>query len=316
MRYSFIVNPIAGGGNAQKAWNQLEDYLKKDGVDYDVKITHYAGHAEYLANKMAQDTSRQRVVIAVGGDGTLNEVLNGLAKAGNPAQLPLADIPCGSGNDFARSFRISTDPIQAFQQVQAASNVSKIYVGHYKEAIKGTEGYFVNNLGIGFDAAIVSRANHSHAKKRLNHAHLGTFSYLSKALSVLYDQQPFSLSVEDSRHHDVLSRAFLCVANNGAYIGGGFQVDPTASIHNGEISLVVAERKNWLQTLCLMWQLVRGKLPQSRFAHYYHGKRIHYSTNSLEFMQIDGNDSGNRFVDLSVSCETFPIWQQALSNNN
>lgn len=315
MRYSFIVNPIAGGGNAKKAWSHLENYLKQAKVDYDVKLTHYAGHGEYLAQKMTAENSAQRVVIAVGGDGTLNEVLNGLAKSSNPAKLPLADIPCGSGNDFARSYGISNDPIKAFQQIQAAQHSNTIFVGHYQEAIKNTDGYFVNNLGIGFDAAIVSRANHSTAKKRLNHAHMGAFSYLSQALRVLYDQQPFSLSVEDSQHHDLLSRAFLCVANNGAYIGGGFQVDPSASIHNGEITLVVAERKNWVRTLCLMWQLVRGKLPQSRFAHYYHGKRVHYSTNSLEFMQIDGNDFGNRFVDLTVDCQPFPFWQTSLDQN-
>ena len=315
MRYSFIVNPVAGGGNAKKAWTHLENYLKQAQVDYDVKITHYAGHAEYLAQKMTEnEDSGQRVVIAVGGDGTLNEVLNGLAKVGNPANLPLADIPCGSGKDFARSYGISTDPIKAFQQIQTAKHPNNIFVGHYQEAIKNTEWYFVNNVGIGFDAAIVSRANHSNVKKRLNHAHMGTFSYLSQALRVLYDQQPFSLSVEDSRHHDVLSRAFLCIANNGAYIGGGFQVDPSASIHNSDISLVVAERKKWLQTLYLMWQLVRGKLPQSRFAHYYHGKRIHYSTNSLEFMQIDGNDGGNRFADLTIDCQPFPFWQTPLNN--
>lgn len=315
MRYSFIVNPIAGGGNAKQAWGKLKNYLDQQNLDYDVKMTHYAGHAEYLAKKMTQEDKQERVVIAVGGDGTLNEVLNGLAKAGNPTHLPLADIPCGSGNDFARSYGISNDPIEAFQQIASAKHPNNIYVGYYKEAIKNTEGFFVNNLGVGFDAAIVSRTNHSGAKKRLNHAHLGTFSYLANGLHVLYDQQSFSLSVEDSSHHDVFNRAFICVANNGAYIGGGFQVDPSASIDNGEMTLVVAERKNWLQTLCMIWQLVRGKLPQSRFAHYYHGKRIHFSTDSLEFMQVDGNDCGNRFLDLTVKCQQFPFLQVPLSNN-
>lgn len=314
MRYSFIVNPIAGGGNAKQAWERLENYLQKQPIDYDVKLTHYVGHGEYLAKKLAQNQTKDTVVVAVGGDGTLNEVLNGLAKTQN-ASLPIADIPCGSGNDFARSYGISSDPIHAFQQIQSAQQANELYVGHYQEAIKDTEGYFVNNLGVGFDAAIVSRTNHSHIKKRLNHAHMGTFSYLSQALRVLYDQQPFSLSVEDDHHHDVFSRAFLCVANNGPYIGGGFQVDPTASIRDAKITLVVAERKNWLRTLCLMWQLVRGKLPKSRFAHYYQGKRIHYSTDSLEFMQLDGNDQGNRFVDLTVDCQSFPFWQQPFNRN-
>ena len=133
--------------------------------------------AERIAHRFAS-AAATHVVMVVGGDGTLHETLNGLIKANS--SLPLAYIPAGSGNDFARGYGLSQDPMTALQQALDAQHPTPINVGHYYDAIKQEEGYFLNNLGVGFDAAIVSQANASSAKKRLNRWHLGNLSYLRR----------------------------------------------------------------------------------------------------------------------------------------
>lgn len=311
MHYEIIINEHAGNGTAKQAWSTVHDLLDQLQADYTSHVTNHPQHEAYIASKLAGRGLADTVVMVIGGDGTLHHTLNGLQQ-GRPAdgqQLPLAYIPAGTGNDFARGYGISLKPAHALQQILAADHPYSTNIGKYTEAIKGEQGYFLNNIGIGFDAAIVSRTNHSSAKKHLNRIHLGRFSYLSKALGVIYDQQPFSLMVQANGHHDAYARAFIVVATNHPFIGGGFQVVDTADINDPQIDMVVAERKNWLQTLWILRALSRGKLSHSKWAHHYHVPKIHYTTTSLEFGQIDGEEMGNRFFDLTVSDTTYPFYQ-------
>ena len=191
----------------------------------EVVLTRYHGHAIDLAERIAGRFAGadDHIIMVVGGDGTLHETLNGLIKAGS--SIPLAYIPAGSGNDFARGYGISPNPMTALSQILDAKHPTLINVGHYYDAIKQENGWFLNNLGIGFDAAIVSQANASKAKKRLNRWHLGNFSYLSQALSVLYNQEPFETMVQEKNgHHHPFPKTFILIASNHPYIGGGFKV--------------------------------------------------------------------------------------------
>lgn len=309
MHYEIILNPTAGNGKALKTWNVLRPRFEGQ-LDYSLHQTDYAKHEEFFAKQISQAYSNNSntVVIVIGGDGTLHNVLNGLMK--NNSKLPLSYIPTGTGNDFARGYGISLNPEKALQQILSATDKKNITVGHYIEAIKKDEGYFLNNIGIGFDAAIVSRTNSSNTKKRLNKMHLGTFSYLCKAFGVIYDQQPFQLTLQENRHHHIFANAFIVVATNHPYIGGGFQIDRSADINDDKINMVVAERKNWLLTLWEVIQLARGKLAESRFAQHFHTDKLHYSTTSLEFGQIDGENMGNRFYDLTIDTSHYPFWQE------
>lgn len=307
MHYEVILNPIAGNGKAQKTWTNLHPLFEGQ-LDYSLHQTDYPNHEEFLAKRIA-DTNQNSttVIIVIGGDGTLHNVLNGLMK--NNAAIPLAYIPAGTGNDFARGFGISLTPERALQQIINTTSERTITCGHYVEAIKKEEGYFLNNIGIGFDAAIVSRTNSSKAKKRLNRARLGHLSYLSKAFGVIYDQQPFRLMVQENGHHNVFPNAFIVVATNHPFIGGGFQIDRSANLTDNAINMVIAERKNWLLTLWELIQFGRGKLAESRYAHHFHTNKLHYTTTSLEFGQIDGENMGNRFYDLTVDTSRYPFWE-------
>lgn len=312
MHYEIILNPTAGNGKAKKTWNILQPVIEGQ-LDYSLHQTDYANHEAFFAKRIAKahPHNSDTVVIVIGGDGTLHNVLNGLVKA--DSTLPLSYIPAGTGNDFARGYGISLNPEKALQQIVSTTKAHTITIGHYTESIKNEEGYFLNNIGIGFDAAIVSRTNSSKAKKSLNKLRLGNFSYLSKAFGVIYDQQPFQLILQERGHHYIFANAFIVVATNHPYIGGGFQIDRSANVNDDAISMVIAERKNWLLTLWEVIQFGRGKLAESRFAHHFHAKTLHYSTTSLEFGQIDGENMGNRFYDLNVDTSHYQFWQEPLN---
>lgn len=313
MYYSVIVNPIAGGGHAKQVWQQIAPQITAHGDQYEMTLTKRVHHATYLASQLAHRFRGQsgHVVIVVGGDGTLNETLNGLMENGIPEaeRLLLAYIPAGTGNDFAHGFGISEDSTAALQQIFDATKPTRVTIGEYNEAIKHEHRYFLNNVGIGFDAAIVSRTNASASKKRLNKLKLGSFAYLFNTLAVLYNNTSFPLSVDSGRFHDTYRQAMIVVTSNHPYIGGGYQIAPEMSVFGDEIELVVAERHNWVTTIWECLQLAFGKLSKSRFAHVYRGKRLHYSTTSLEFGQCDGEEMGNRFVDLTISTEHYPFWE-------
>ena len=131
MEYSIIVNPLAGSGRAKKIWQQLQSRLNKLNIVYQVVETRYHGHAVDLAERIAHrfaSAAATHVVMVVGGDGTLHETLNGLIKANS--SLPLAYIPASSGNDFARGYGLSQDPMTALQQVLDAQHATQLFAAH------------------------------------------------------------------------------------------------------------------------------------------------------------------------------------------
>ncbi|MGN1279371.1 MAG: diacylglycerol/lipid kinase family protein [Limosilactobacillus sp.] len=311
MHYSIIINPFAGNGEAKNAWQQIKGQLDQENIQYRYQLIKEAGDAEYLATKISQETPAQPLtVIVVGGDGTLHDVLNGLIKSvpSYSKQIPLAYIPVGVNNDFAKGYGISLDPLKALQQILEAKQKYRITIGHYRDTIKGQDRYFFDSLGIGFDAAITSQANRKKGKKRA----LSRRAYLRHAISVLYDQQPFTLMVQQQGSRDFFKKAYIVIIANQPYMGGRFKIAPNTSLNESSLDLIVAERKNWLITFWQVWQFVHGRLADSRFAKHFHGKDFHCTTTSLEFGQVDGKEIGNQFMDLLISTASYPFYQQPL----
>ena len=313
MHYSIIINPLAGNGEAKHAWQAIKGQLDQENISYHYQLTKEAGDAESFASRIhRQNAAEPLTVIVVGGDGTLHDVLNGLIKAAPSytEQLPLAYIPIGINNDFAKGYGISLDPLKALQQILTADHAQRINIGHYHDAIKEQDRYFLNNLGIGFDAAVTSQANGRRKRRRP----LSRFGYLRHALSVLYDQQPFNLMVQRQSSREFFKKAYIVIVANHPYMSGHLQVAPTAKLTESSLDLVVAERKNWLITFWQVWRFIHGKLADSHFATHYHGQDFHCTTTSLEFGQVDGEQIGNQFMDLLISTASYPFYQQPLNN--
>lgn len=310
MTFLIILNEHAGGGNAKDTWKIIEPILQQKMIDYTFQISQYAGHTTYLAKqyiKNIQDFD-QPVILVIGGDGTLHEALNGALSIDQTPPVPMAYIPAGSGNDFARGLGMSAKPTVALRQILDCRQPTMINIGRYEETMKNEQGYFINNIGIGFDAAVVSKTNSSASKRRLNKYHLGSLSYLSSVISVLYNQDPFPLMVQVDKNRTLFQRAFLVTTSKHPYFGGGVAILPDASVHKPELELIVIERINWLVILWVAILIVFGKHLKSRFVHIFRSSSIHLTTTSIEHGQIDGEIMGNRFFDLHMSVRQYPFW--------
>ena len=112
--YYFIVNPNAGCGKGGRLWRAVAGYLEKQQVEYEAYLTAGKGDARNIARELTEGKREPRVIVAVGGDGTMNEVLDGLSFCG---PLTLGYIPAGSGNDLARSLRLPGNPAKALKRL-------------------------------------------------------------------------------------------------------------------------------------------------------------------------------------------------------
>ena len=148
MKYEFIVNPQARSGMGGMIWDMICPELKKRNVDHTVRMTRRRRHAERIAKEITAD-GEEHLIVVLGGDGTVNEVLNGLDA---PEKITLGYIPIGSSNDFARGLGIPGDPMKALAAVLKQDRVIEMDVGEMIRA--GRRRRFAVSAGIGFDAAV------------------------------------------------------------------------------------------------------------------------------------------------------------------
>ncbi|BDZ31133.1 diacylglycerol kinase family lipid kinase [Lactiplantibacillus sp. WILCCON 0030] len=307
--YDIIINELAGSGHGKAVWEIVKPLLEQRQIVFESRVSEYAGHTTRLATQFAEQ-QRQKpadvttVLLVIGGDGTLNEALNGLMQVPTDHPMPLAYIPGGSGNDFARGLEMATDPAIALAQVLNNLRARPLTIGYYHETLKNEHRYFVNNVGLGFDAQIVDDTNRSKKKGKLGH-----WAYLSNALKAYSQQEGYPLTVHIGRQRDHYRHAFLCTVSNHPYFGGGVKILPQANIHDDQLELIVVEEPHWWIILWLfILLLMGGRHLNSRFVHHYRSDKLHLLVNSVEIGQMDGQTIGNRNYDLYLSTQTYPFW--------
>jgi diacylglycerol kinase (ATP) len=222
---ALIVNPRAGHGRAAAFLPHLATALRTAGLPRQIHLTSERGEATALAKSLAEGGAQ--AVVAVGGDGTVNEVANGLMAAGRPAALGV--IAAGRGNDFARSAGLPTDIASALAAV-VAGGCRRIDVGR-ATAADGASRIFVNHGGLGLDARISARA----AASRLPGS---TLPYLGAVAGELARLRavPMNLNVDGNR---IEGRFCLVLAANGDRLAGGMRFTPGADIADGLLDLVL-----------------------------------------------------------------------------
>jgi YegS/Rv2252/BmrU family lipid kinase len=249
-RYKIIVNPTSGRGMGEQSYPIIDHELKKLGLDYEMCRTEAPGHAIQLAKQAAGDG--YDVVVAAGGDGTLNEVLNGLmcASSSREARPALGVIPIGRGNDFCFGVDIPSD-IEVVCQLLAGGECRPIDVGFVRGGDYPEGRYFGNGVGIGFDAVVGFEA--------LKLKKLGGFpSYIVAALKtiLLYYQAP---TVKIEMNGTAYTQPALMVSiMNGRRMGGGFMMAPDGSMDDGLFDLVVAGQVSRPGILALLPRFMMG----------------------------------------------------------
>lgn len=246
----FIVNPVAGQGAGKLAVPEIKQLTLQNSMDCDIVITQHAGQAIDLARQAAEDG--YEVVVAVGGDGTSNEVLNGLMQAWNMGYklTKMGIIGIGRGNDFAYGFGIPPGLKAGFELVQQAK-VRGMDVGLIKGGDYPHGRYFGNGVGIGFDAVVGFEA------LKLIHLH-GFINYVVAALRTIFLFFTAPLVKIDYDEKTITQPSLMISVMNGRRMGGGFMMAPEAFTDDGLLDLCIAGQLSRFGILTMIPRFMRG----------------------------------------------------------
>jgi len=247
-KYRLIVNPAAGGGTAGQSIPEIERRLRKSGLDFDLVQTERPWHAVELAQAAAAEVD---VVVAVGGDGTANEVLNGLMVAKNAGHTVTMGVLCvGRGNDFAFGVGIPIELAAGCEALIAdrrrTIDVGRVVGGDFPEG-----RYFGNGVGIGFDAMVGFVA----AKMKHVRGFVGYFVAAIKTI-FLYFKAPLVRLEFDDQPMDL--HALMVSVMNGTRMGGGFMMAPNGVPDDGVFDLCIARQVSRPRIFAVMLKFMKG----------------------------------------------------------
>jgi YegS/Rv2252/BmrU family lipid kinase len=250
-----VMNPVSAGGRTKRTWPSIEGALRTAGLGFSVHQTAARGDAT-TAVRSALRTGRYRTIVAVGGDGTLNEVVNGFfdengAAIGNDAALGL--LPSGTGGDFRRAAHIPAGIASAAELI--ASGVTRSIDCGRIDFADGARRFFINIADCGMGGEVVAHINRSSHKAG---GAQGTLLFLGASLSTLlrYNARVTHVEIDGvSIDREVRS----VVVANGSYFGGGMRVAPGASLDDGEFDVVIIAETGRTRALIGIPSLYRGR---------------------------------------------------------
>ncbi|MEJ8544993.1 diacylglycerol/lipid kinase family protein [Brevibacillus borstelensis] len=242
----FIVNRVAGNGKGCRVWKHVERILLEKQIHYNVVFTEHPRHATQIARELAKQEETS-VVIAIGGDGTLHEVANGLAGS----EIPLGSIPAGSGNDFARGLRIPKQSRQALEKVLSGQK-RKIDIVRIHDEV------FINAAGVGFDGQVAKVTNNAKYKKWLNNLGLGHLCYVLSFFKVLVRYQPAEVQLVVDEQSHIFSNVWLVAVANIPFYGGGMMICPYAQSDDGLLDVCIVHGISRWKLVTLLPRVFRG----------------------------------------------------------
>ena len=220
-----ICNPVAGSGRAKRILPEITDLMKEKGLNFDVLTTSAPGEAETLAKQLPRE--EYRAIAAMGGDGTLNEVVNGVLTS-DSASIPVVAIPVGTGNDFVKGNHLFSHWSEAIEALMKFTT-KKMDVMSVKDMV-GWSRYAVSSVGIGIDAYVAKRVSELESKK------LGRLSYAFETVRGLFSFEPFDMHVIADDIHTYVEKAWLCACMKSEYLGGGLIICPGACSSDGVLT--------------------------------------------------------------------------------
>ncbi|HRA46717.1 MAG TPA: diacylglycerol kinase family lipid kinase [Thermomicrobiales bacterium] len=269
-----ILNPGAAGGQTMKLLPRIHGILKRVDATFAIYVTKEPGDAIGAARRFAEDGATR--IIAVGGDGTVNEVVNGIYQSGKAAALGV--VPVGHGTDLARTLKISGSIEQSvLHACERAPRPVDLGLARWDD---GSERVFINIAGLGFDAIVAAKAS----KSKLPGSNL---PYLGSALSALIGYHNLGVTIVADGETITTKGVFVQIAN-AQYMGGGFHFAPMAEMDDGLLDLCIVGDFSKAELLRQIPGVYRGK-------HVGHPKFTHKRAASIRIepdrradVQLDG----------------------------
>ena len=290
-----IVNKAAGGGKTERDWPEIERQLKKHGIKHEPCFTSKRMHAAIIAkNKIKEGYSR---IIVVGGDGTMNEVINGLFSQGviQTTEVMLGMISVGTGNDWAKMFNIPLDYEEAVMTIKEQRTfIQDAGLVQYTKNGKEWKRYFINIAGMGFDARVVERSNRMKDKGKSSPL---LYFYNIFASLMRYKSQNASIAIDGKSFNRSIFSMNVGICK---YSGGGMIQVPHAIADDGLYSITLIKKIGKLNILANVKRLYNGSIVNHSRVETYMGQSVQIEGSSKLQVETDGETLGQGPVSFEI----------------
>ena len=290
-----VINPNAGNGKGKKDWERISTLFSRSDIPIHAKFSESKGHAAELTREAIK--SGYRNIISVGGDGTLNEVVNGIFSQDHcpTKDIVLGLVPVGTGNDWGRMFGIPLVYEGAVGVIrenrQMYHDIGMIY---YSSGSDRHLRYFINIAGVGFESVVVRKTNRQKDKGRSNSA-IYFYNLLSSLISY---RNTFADIIIDGKRSTV--RIFSLNVGNGRYCGGGMRQTPDALPDDGLLDVTVIRELGRIEIIKSLKLLYDGTILSHPKVDGYRTSNLRVESESILYAEADGESLGHTPVEFSI----------------
>ena len=296
----FIVNPQSKSGKGEKIWGKLEKLLNNWQIEYECYKTEKAGDAKLFARELTEGVKEPRIIVAVGGDGTVNGILDGLCFCG---PVTFGYVPTGSGNDLARSLRLPKNPKKCLKKI--------LHPKYHRQLDYGVVSYgedriehrrFCVSSGIGMDAAVCHNVLYSKGRRFLNKFHAGRLAYVLIGLKQLILAKPSKgYILLDGVKKAEFNHIYFISAHMHPYEGGGFKFAPKADPSDGIMNISVASFSDKKKLLSAVLSAYLGQKNSGKGLRTYECREARIHVDRPMAVHVDG-ESCLYQDDLQIQC--------------
>ena len=283
-----ILNPNAGKGKGKKDWNRISGILTANGIKYSVRFTERKGEATEFTRELIAGGYKR--IISIGGDGTLNEIVNGIFTQDHrsPSEIILSMIPVGTGNDWGRMFGIPLVYEGSVQVIKEEKTMlHDIGVIDYYKGNERQKHYFLNIAGMGFESVVVLKTNKQKEKGKSSKA-IYFINLLSSLISYRNTEARITIDGKTS-----IARVFSINVGNGRYCGGGMRQTPDAVPDDGLLDITVIKEMGRLEIIRNLNLLYDGTILSHPKVDGYRSNNLKVSSESLLYIEADGESLGH-----------------------
>ena len=300
----FIANETARTGKGEGVWRTVQKEIRARKVPYKVFMTKHNGHATELAKMVSEMEEEDINLIVVGGDGTLNEVINGVTDF---EKVRISLIPAGSGNDFARNLGITKEPIVRLEHIlsiveKAEESFERIDLGQVEWGERKEKRLYAISSGVGMDALVCKKMMPSKVKVLMNKLGLGKVSYLIVTIQSLFGMEKADMAINiDGSGTQNFKGGIFAAAMNAKAEGGGVPMAPKASVQDGLLSVCIAHKFTKVGALFRLPFLAIGKHQNFHGFKVFDCKNMKIKIKKPMALHTDGEYLGD-VTELTYSC--------------
>jgi diacylglycerol kinase (ATP) len=287
--WKVIINPHAGGNTDSSVWERILQELHSAKIDFEHEVSKYHKHIVEIVERSINSGFRKFIII--GGDGSLNEMVNGIYNQTtiSPEKIVTAHISLGTGNDWQKTYDL---PLNSKLMIEKIKNekVSSQDVGvvRYQDQSETKTNYFVNVAGMGFDALVVKNI----AQKRLKKPH-SKFSYSFSLFRSLMSHTSYNAKIIVDGKEVFNESLFSFNAGIGKYNGGGMMQVPEAVPDDGLLDITVFRKMSKIKVIANVKRLYDGSFTDLQEVSLFRGKEIRFDSEAEIWLECDGEILGH-----------------------